>query len=543
MKDESRPLPVPPSVNGGVGKTVPETGRARAQEDSTVKSGSGRQGADSGNMKSREARQPKEEEGRPPPTPTRRTPGSGFQAGRKSVPDGNSDTKGNRGVKVEDREQLTEEKRPAVSNVTQIKTDRQANERDRSRDRGGEREREHKARRQEVRRAVGDSNTEERESGRTGDTLKRKKHARDANADSDDDYDYNPPSTSTSQPAAQKRRKMEEGTAISVRSGRERDMKKEERATGLSKKPDVASSSGKTGPRDREREIARGRDGERQVKREIPPTRIDRTAKEQKEGVNASASARIKRDSSPLPKHSKSSSAMDSRIKKELREQNMKELSPHPTSRKKEPSPLPPSTYTRNVSTSSSRPSGRSRRRSPIYTSSDEDDRPHPSTSAVKREKLPPTPPVTSSRTQAHPTARPEQVKSEMRNDRETKGKAKGHVDKAHPTTRPLPTSHAALRARYSSSYAEYITAFSDVVRQRSRIETLLANSHSNSHSHSNSEVEEGDGEEGIMSEEGLVGLIEECDKWKGDLEKIRGVWGGNEVHGTGAGGVVKVEG
>ncbi|GLB37141.1 hypothetical protein LshimejAT787_0401920 [Lyophyllum shimeji] len=113
--------------------------------------------------------------------------------------------------------------------------------------------------------------------------------------------------------------------------------------------------------------------------------------------------------------------------------------------------------------TESSKPNGTShkhRRRSPIYTSSSEDEgeirRPNRETPTAPL----PTPPMTGhhSRTQAS-----------------------AHRDaQARPTRaresqpRPLPTDHAALRAHYGATYNEYLGLFSKMVDQRTKIDSLL---------------------------------------------------------------------
>ncbi|KAH7888931.1 hypothetical protein F5I97DRAFT_1925479 [Phlebopus sp. FC_14] len=118
------------------------------------------------------------------------------------------------------------------------------------------------------------------------------------------------------------------------------------------------------------------------------------------------------------------------------------------------------------------------RRRSPIYTSSeDEGEIPQPR----KRNVSPPPP--TSDR---------------------PNGKASHHRPRA---SYPLPTDHAALRARYQSSYADYLGAFSKVVAQKRKIEAILNG--------------ESEGEVEVMDPEELMKLSMEHKTLKEELENI----------------------
>lgn len=171
---------------------------------------------------------------------------------------------------------------------------------------------------------------------------------------------------------------------------------------------------------------------------------------------------------------------------------------------KKEPSPPQAfvSNQERRATTSSSgsshkseRPSkasgsAKARRRSPIYTSSeDEGEIPQPR----KRNASPPPISDRSNSSDQPPTER---------------------TSRHHRTPRaayPLPTDHAALRALYQSQYTNYLGTFSRMVAQKRKIEAML-------NGDSEAEVD-------VMDPDDLVNLTMEHKSLKTELENIHEIY------------------
>ncbi|KAG8214108.1 hypothetical protein J3R82DRAFT_10868 [Butyriboletus roseoflavus] len=215
----------------------------------------------------------------------------------------------------------------------------------------------------------------------------------------------------------------------------------------------------------------------------------------------------------PLPKRRKlddGTSVASSALKRRDAESSVPKKSPHepsPAPRlkiKKElsPSQASVSKQERRATTSASgsthkseRPSKMSgsakpRRRSPIYTSSeDEGEIPQP------RKRNPSPPPISDRSTSSDqpPTER---------------------TPRHHRTPRavyPSPTDHAALRALYQSQYSNYLGAFSKVVAQKRKIEAML-------NGDSEAEVD-------VMDPDDLVKLSMEHKSLKTELENIQDIY------------------
>ncbi|KIK15101.1 hypothetical protein PISMIDRAFT_16780 [Pisolithus microcarpus 441] len=126
-------------------------------------------------------------------------------------------------------------------------------------------------------------------------------------------------------------------------------------------------------------------------------------------------------------------------------------------------------------------------RKSPIYTSSeDEGEIPQPMPQP-RRTSLPPVPTGI---------------------DLGTNGNESRHRSR---TSLPLPTDHAALRARYRTSYAKYLDAFTKVVAKKPHIEASL-------NGESESDIDPMDPDE-------LMKLTMEHDAPKEELERIQGAY------------------
>lgn len=127
------------------------------------------------------------------------------------------------------------------------------------------------------------------------------------------------------------------------------------------------------------------------------------------------------------------------------------------------------------------------RRKSPIYTSSEDEGEIPQSTPQPRRPSSPPAP---------------------TRTDLGTNGNESRHRP---PASLPLPTDHAALRAQYRTSYAKYLDAFSKIVTQKRNIEAIL-----NGESESDND---------LMNPDELMKLTMEHKALKEELETIRGAY------------------
>jgi RNA polymerase II elongation factor ELL len=165
---------------------------------------------------------------------------------------------------------------------------------------------------------------------------------------------------------------------------------------------------------------------------------------------------------------------------------------------KKDPSPPQASPPNRAASGSphkserSSKASGsaKPRRRSPIYTSSeDEGEIPQP-------RKRHPSPPPVSDRSNSSDQLPSERAPRHHRMSR---------------TSYPPPTDHAALRALYQSQYADYLGAFSKVVAQKRKIEAML-------NGDSEAELD-------VMDPDDLFKLSQEHRSLKTELENIHDIY------------------
>ncbi|KAF9264261.1 hypothetical protein L218DRAFT_944054 [Marasmius fiardii PR-910] len=142
---------------------------------------------------------------------------------------------------------------------------------------------------------------------------------------------------------------------------------------------------------------------------------------------------------------------------------------------KKDPSPMPlvpkaPSTL---------KSSSKTKRRSPVYTSSEDEDesavaptKQNAQSSSSRNHTVMPTPPLSTPTSSSFPAATPRSVASSSTST----------LGVTLPATRngrspsPLPTDHAGLRARYRTTYMEYLETFRTAMTQKSKIENLLQN-------------------------------------------------------------------
>jgi RNA polymerase II elongation factor ELL len=194
----------------------------------------------------------------------------------------------------------------------------------------------------------------------------------------------------------------------------------------------------------------------------------------------------LKKDYSPLP-----APATLPRIKKDSQ--------PRPPPLEVKPSPQESASSSSSAQGRKANIVAKSRRRSPVYTTSEDESDPHRPT----RDAGPlPTPPLTTdytaSTTHPNPQSRPR-----------TKD------------PRPLPTDHAALRARYHSSYREYLATFQKLVAQKGKLDSMLI-----SHEVGSAEsITDSDGDVELLETEELMKLKSDHARLKDELTTIREIF------------------
>lgn len=149
-----------------------------------------------------------------------------------------------------------------------------------------------------------------------------------------------------------------------------------------------------------------------------------------------------------------------------------------------------------------SRVAHKPRRRSPIYTSSEDEALGRSPRRAVSVGPLP-TPPMTTHH------AVPPGAHSHSRSH--------AHVRE----TRPLPADHANLRVRYSTSYLEYLSKFHKLVAQKGKIDSMLKSSDVVSAG----SITDSDGDVELMDPEELARLSSEYRVLEEELETIRNIF------------------
>jgi RNA polymerase II elongation factor ELL len=123
--------------------------------------------------------------------------------------------------------------------------------------------------------------------------------------------------------------------------------------------------------------------------------------------------------------------------------------------------------------------------------------------------------------------------KSRRRSPKYTSSEDEAHQRKAvkhNAASRPRPsiplaTDHAALHAQYNLSYDEYIPSFHRILTQKRRIEALLKNG-----TGSVGSITDSDGDVELMDTEDLAKLHDEHNAIREELEHIQQVWEGKEM-------------
>jgi RNA polymerase II elongation factor ELL len=162
--------------------------------------------------------------------------------------------------------------------------------------------------------------------------------------------------------------------------------------------------------------------------------------------------------------------------------------------------------HTASSKPSKSNTSAKPRRRSPIYTSSeDEAAETRPSRSAA-----PPKPLPTSSTSNLHSYSSSTHQASST-----------AHSRPRAVAPRPLPADHASLRARYNASYLEYLGMFQKLCAQKGKIDSLLKNNELRS----TGSITDSDGDVELMDQEELASLAAEHRKLHDELETIQHIF------------------
>ena len=260
--------------------------------------------------------------------------------------------------------------------------------------------------------------------------------------------------------------------------------------------PDASLVPRKSTVRERERQRERERETDRSVS---PPRRVKREP-----SMSPALHNTHLRETSPLSRGS------TKRTDSPPRESVKREGSPRPRlhSRRGD-SPVAPRTSKRPPSppNSQARARGRDRessangvsatrrRRSPIYTSSEDE---HSSAPLVRRNA---PSPVTSSSSSREPP------------------RAQGYAPRPSlPPTAPYPTDREALQKRYRSGYRSYFTVYSRLLEEREKIEDALNDAGREGSVCSDRDVE-------MMDEEGLRELASQYAAWTRELEGIRNAY------------------
>lgn len=161
--------------------------------------------------------------------------------------------------------------------------------------------------------------------------------------------------------------------------------------------------------------------------------------------------------------------------------------------------------YTTSSKPSKSNTGAKPRRRSPIYTSSEDE----ATETRPSRSTAPPKPLLTSSTSNSHSSSSSTHQASST-----------AHSRPRAVAPRPLPTDHASLRARYSASYLEYLGTFQKLCAQKGKIDSLLKNNELSTGS-----ITDSDGDVELMDQEELASLAAEHKKLHDELETIQHIF------------------
>jgi RNA polymerase II elongation factor ELL len=210
--------------------------------------------------------------------------------------------------------------------------------------------------------------------------------------------------------------------------------------------------------------------------------------------LTAAARPRVKKEPSPSP-HQTSLP----RIKRDGPRTSLSTQGKSSTRESTPPSP--------NLKRDDSRAAHKTRRRSPIYTSSEDERSFHSPRRAGSIGPLPTPPMTTHHASPAVPAA------NHARNQFCARD------------TLPLPTNRAELRARYSASYLEYLSKLRTLVAQKGKIDSMLK---SNDVVGAGS-ITDSDGDVEVMDSEELAQISSEYKLLEEELERIRLIFSRSE--------------
>jgi hypothetical protein len=293
--------------------------------------------------------------------------------------------------------------------------------------------------------------------------------------------------------------------------------------------------------RERERALEKGRERVRELERELLETRREKESlAQEKEGRGGSAPVAAKRKKVPRdfddydPGHQRkrkpgdgATSVNPSRAELDLSLPKKPEVTPSgstlprhkikqevPTTSSRQSLTVPSTSKGNSSSSSPNQPSRgdkssaktngttRVRRKSPIYTSSEDE-------GEVRKPEPAPATSLSSSRPLPTPAAaRPN-------------AKLNGPPQ---PQVAPSQTDHQALRARYRKRYREYLRVFTTMVEQKDMIEDLL-----NRGSATDGSDADPDADTELIDAEGLKKLGEKHAFLKQELAEIKAMWSGRD--------------
>ncbi|EDR11433.1 uncharacterized protein LACBIDRAFT_293041 [Laccaria bicolor S238N-H82] len=293
---------------------------------------------------------------------------------------------------------------------------------------------------------------------------------------------------------------------------------------------------------DRERRRERGLERSRVHRKDVEegehsedsiPLKRKKISRDHQEHAGGAPQKRRKTESGALPAVSnvdgKDGHSRPSNLEKPRQKVTQKESSPLPPSilkMRKYPSPLAPKAAIRSPEkvptasssskpqapayTASSKPSksntgAKPRRRSPIYTSSEDE----ATESRPSRSAAPPKPLPTSSSSNSH-----------CHSSSAHQASSTAHSRPRAVAPRPLPTDRASLRARYNASYLEYLGTFQKLYAQKGKIDSLLKNNELSTGS-----ITDSDGDVELMDQEELASVAAEHKKLHDELETIQHIF------------------
>ncbi|KAJ4468188.1 hypothetical protein J3R30DRAFT_3560131 [Lentinula aciculospora] len=256
---------------------------------------------------------------------------------------------------------------------------------------------------------------------------------------------------------------------------------------------EASSMNGST----RDREHDRAKEGERAREREK-----GRDKGRERERNKDKEHERSKKERDVWPSKSNTESALDRK-----RSANSQSHSTKGKAIKKEPSPLPlsfnkgknnlsPVQIDTSTTSNSSTKGAKFRRKSPVYTSSDDEIAPRHPNSAL------PTPTASSSSTGSH--------RSHSSTDGALINRNANVNEQGHESDH-----RNALRSKYTASYVKYLNTFQTLVSQKQEIERLLNRAGSESRSDSDGDVE-------LLDFEGLTKILSQNKQQWEELQSIQ---------------------